>query len=41
MLKRPEGLWPEARRAQELHQDEMSQDAWLQAGESAAEGVSG
>lgn len=29
MLKRPEGLWPEARRARELHQDEMSQDAWL------------
>jgi branched-chain amino acid transport system permease protein len=29
MLNRPEGLWPEARRAQELHQDEMLQDAWL------------
>jgi ABC-type branched-subunit amino acid transport system permease subunit len=29
MLNRPEGLWPEARRAQELHQEEMLQDAWL------------
>ena len=29
MLKRPEGLWPNVRRQRELHQDEMSQDAWL------------
>ncbi len=29
MLKRPEGLWPSVRRQRELHQDEMSQDAWL------------
>ncbi|GMQ93187.1 MAG: hypothetical protein BMS9Abin12_0664 [Acidimicrobiia bacterium] len=29
MLKRPEGLWPSLRRQRELHQDEMSQDAWL------------
>lgn len=31
MLKRPEGLWPSMRRQRELHQDEMSQDAWLTA----------
>jgi branched-chain amino acid transport system permease protein len=31
MLKRPEGLWPETRRARELHQEEMGQDAWLRA----------
>jgi branched-chain amino acid transport system permease protein len=30
MLKRPEGLIPSARRAQELHQEEFLQDAWLQ-----------
>lgn len=29
MLKRPEGLIPSARRAQELHQEEYLQDAWL------------
>lgn len=29
MLKRPEGLWPSLRRQRELHQDEMSQDAWM------------
>src|SRR5690554_4225958 len=40
MLKRPEGLWPEARRAKELHQEEMLQDAWLNV-EPASEGVSG
>jgi branched-chain amino acid transport system permease protein len=34
MLKRPEGLWPEARRAQELHVDELAQDAWLRAQET-------
>ncbi len=36
MLKRPEGLWPEARRAQELHTDELAQDAWLRAQETVA-----
>jgi branched-chain amino acid transport system permease protein len=30
MLKRPEGLIPSKRRAQELHQEEMAQDAWLE-----------
>ncbi|HUG75063.1 MAG TPA: hypothetical protein VMM81_05250, partial [Acidimicrobiia bacterium] len=42
MLNRPEGLWPEARRAQELHQEEMLQDAWLRSqteGEAAPEGA--
>ena len=29
MLKKPEGLLPSVRRSRELHQDEMSQDAWL------------
>ncbi len=29
MLKRPEGLLPNARRTRELHQDEFLQDAWL------------
>jgi len=29
MLKRPEGLVPSKRRQRELHQDEFSQDAWL------------
>jgi branched-chain amino acid transport system permease protein len=29
MLNRPEGLWPSVRRQRELHQDDMSQDAWL------------
>lgn len=32
MLKRPEGLLPSVRRSRELHQDEMSQDAWLDKG---------
>lgn len=32
MLKRPEGLIPSARRAQELHQEEFLQDAWLDKG---------
>ncbi len=38
MLKRPEGLLPSTRRAQELHQEEFLQDAWLktQAGEEPA-----
>ncbi len=30
MLKRPEGLIPSKRRAQELHQEEIMQDAWLE-----------
>lgn len=29
MLKRPEGLVPNARRSRELHQDEFLQDVWL------------
>jgi branched-chain amino acid transport system permease protein len=29
MLRRPEGLLPSVRRSRELHQDEASQDAWL------------
>ncbi len=29
MLKRPEGLVPNARRSRELHQEEFLQDAWL------------
>lgn len=32
MLQRPEGLVPSARRAQELHQEEFLQDAWLEKG---------
>jgi branched-chain amino acid transport system permease protein len=34
MLQRPEGLLPSARRARELHQEEMLQDAWLKAEET-------
>lgn len=30
MLKRPEGFIPSKRRAQELHQEEVAQDAWLE-----------
>jgi branched-chain amino acid transport system permease protein len=30
MLKRPEGFIPSKRRAQELHQDDVSQDSWLE-----------
>ncbi|MEX0667386.1 MAG: branched-chain amino acid ABC transporter permease [Acidimicrobiia bacterium] len=30
MLKRPEGFIPSKRRAMELHQDEVMQDAWLE-----------
>ncbi len=38
MLKRPEGLIPSVRRSRELHQEEMSQDAWLEKyGAAAAE----
>lgn len=32
MLERPEGLIPSTRRAQELHQEEFLQDAWLDKG---------
>lgn len=32
MLNKPEGLIPSARRAQELHQEEFLQDAWLDKG---------
>jgi branched-chain amino acid transport system permease protein len=31
MLKRPEGFIPSRRRAQELHEEEVMQDAWLHA----------
>ena len=37
MLQRPEGLLPSARRAQELHQEEFLQDAWLDKGGELAE----
>jgi branched-chain amino acid transport system permease protein len=36
MLKRPEGFIPSKRRAQELHEDEVMQDAWLQAEQAEA-----
>ena len=40
MLKRPEGFIPSKRRAQELHQDETRQDAWLEIyGEKSPTGV--
>lgn len=32
MLNKPEGILPSARRAQELHQEEFLQDAWLDKG---------
>jgi branched-chain amino acid transport system permease protein len=39
MLKRPEGLWPSAQRARELHEEEVLQDAWIEAqAEGAAAG---
>jgi ABC-type branched-subunit amino acid transport system permease subunit len=37
MLQRPEGLLPSVRRAQELHQEEILQDAWLRAQSDAGE----
>lgn len=37
MLQRPEGILPSRRRAQELHQEEFLQDAWLTKGGSVAE----
>jgi branched-chain amino acid transport system permease protein len=41
MLKKPEGLLPSKRRAQELHQDAALQDAWLKkAGPSGGEPAS-
>lgn len=36
MLKRPEGLIPSRRRARELHEDEVLQDAWLKAQQAEA-----
>lgn len=41
MLKRPEGFIPSKRRARELHQEEMAQDAWLDiyAAEPASDGT--
>lgn len=36
MLQRPEGLWPSVRRTQELHMEEMMQDAWLREQAEAA-----
>lgn len=35
MLKRPEGFIPSRRRAQELHEEEVLQDAWLKAAAEA------
>ena len=37
MLRRPEGFIPSRRRAQELHEDEVLQDAWLHARAEAQE----
>jgi branched-chain amino acid transport system permease protein len=31
MLRRPEGFIPSRRRAQELHEEDLEQDAWLRA----------
>jgi ABC-type branched-subunit amino acid transport system permease subunit len=36
MLVRPEGLLPDVQRAQELHEEERAQDAWLQQPQPAA-----
>ena len=43
MLRRPEGFIPSRRRARELRQDEVLQDAWLKAhgGEPAEVGIEG
>jgi branched-chain amino acid transport system permease protein len=41
MLTRPEGLIPSRRRAQELHEEEMAQDAWLKAQEEAVAAEAG
>ena len=38
MLKKPEGLLPSVRRSRELHQEEMSQDAWLDKGGQFTDG---
>ena len=37
MLKRPEGLWPSLRRQRELHESEMTQDAWLHTTEATGD----
>ena len=37
MLKRPEGILPSKQRQQELHQEEVLQDAWLDKGDTPAE----
>jgi branched-chain amino acid transport system permease protein len=37
MLRRPEGLIPSKRRAKELHEEEVMQDAWLKAATGTAE----
>jgi branched-chain amino acid transport system permease protein len=37
MLKRPEGILPSKRRQQELHQEEVLQDAWLDKQAQAAD----
>lgn len=37
MLRRPEGLIPSKRRAKELHEDEVMQDAWLKAATSTGD----
>jgi len=39
MLQRPEGLWPSARRARELHAEETLQDVWLKDVDGEAEEV--
>jgi len=41
MLKRPEGFIPSKRRAQELHQTEIEQDAWLEIYGEKAQSESG
>lgn len=40
MLLRPEGLVPSVRRARELHEEELAQDAWLRAELEAASATS-
>jgi branched-chain amino acid transport system permease protein len=39
MVRRPEGFIPNRRRVQELHEDEIEQDAWLQAKAEAPGGT--
>ena len=38
MMKRPEGFIPSRRRAQELHEDEVLQDAWIQTQKNPEQG---